>query len=146
VEEVKAKVNAYLDDNEMNPACIDMEKTCLLFLNEMEKGLSTEQSSLAMLPTYIETERQIPLNKPVIVMDAGGTNFRVATVSFDQDGNSKIENFKLFSMPGVKQQVGKDEFFNTMVGYLDEVVDKSAKTARSCTSPRKSRPMKSPAI
>jgi hexokinase len=29
-------------------------------------------------------------------------------------------------MPGVKQQVSKDEFFNAMVGYLDEVVDKSA--------------------
>ena len=29
-------------------------------------------------------------------------------------------------MPGVKQQVSKDEFFNTMAGYLDEVVDKSA--------------------
>ena len=126
MEEVKAKVTDFLNKNEMNPADIDMEKTCQIFLQEMEKGLTAEQSSLAMLPTYIETERRIPLNKPVIVMDAGGTNFRVATVSFDQDGNSKIENFKLFSMPGVKQQVSKDEFFNTMVGYLDEVVDKSA--------------------
>jgi hexokinase len=125
VEEVKAKVTDFLNKNEMNPAGIDMEKTCQVFLEEMEKGLAAEPSSLAMLPTYIETERQIPLNKPVIVMDAGGTNFRVATVSFDQDGNSKIDNFKLFSMPGVKQQVGKDEFFNTMAGYLDEVVDKS---------------------
>lgn len=126
MEDVKAKVTDFLNKNEMNPAHIDTEKTCQIFLQEMQKGLTAEPGSLAMLPTYIETERQIPLNKPVIVMDAGGTNFRVATVSFDQDGNSKIENFKLFSMPGVKQQVGKDEFFNTMVGYLDEVVDKSA--------------------
>jgi hexokinase len=126
VEEVQNKVNSYLDDNEMNPDGIDMENTCQIFLKEMEKGLAAEPSSLAMLPTYLETERQIPLNKPVIVMDAGGTNFRVATVTFDQDGNSTIENFKLFPMPGVKQQVSKDEFFNTMVGYLNEVIDKSA--------------------
>jgi len=126
VEEVKAKVKVFLDKNDMNPAHIDMEKTCQIFLKEMERGLAAEQSSLAMLPTYIETERRIPLNKPVIVMDAGGTNFRVATVSFDQDGNSNIENFKLFPMPGVKQQVSKDEFFNTMAEYLDEVIDKSA--------------------
>ena len=125
MEEVKAKVTDFLNKNEMNLDGIDMENTCRIFLQEMEKGLAAEPSSLAMLPTYIETERQIPLNKPVIVMDAGGTNFRVATVSFDQDGNSKIENFKLFSMPGVKQQVGKDEFFNTMAGYLDEVIEKS---------------------
>ena len=125
MEAVNAKVTDFLDKNDMNPADIDMEKMCQIFLQEMERGLAAEQSSLAMLPTYIEIERQIPLNKPVIVMDAGGTNFRVATVSFDQDGNSKIENFKLFPMPGVKQQVSKDEFFNTMAGYLDEVVDKS---------------------
>lgn len=126
MEEVKAKVTDYLDKNDMNPAQIDMEKTCQIFLKEMERGLAAEQSSLAMLPTYIEIERQIPLNKPVIVMDAGGTNFRVATVSFDQDGNSNIENFKLFPMPGVKQQVSKDEFFNIMAGYLDEIIDKSS--------------------
>jgi hexokinase len=126
VEEVKAKVTDFLNKNEMNPAHIEMGKMCQIFLKEMEKGLAAEQSSLAMLPTYIDIERKIPLNKPVIVMDAGGTNFRVATLSFDQDGNSIIENFKLFSMPGVKQQVSKDEFFNTMAGYLDEVVDKSA--------------------
>lgn len=126
MEEVKAKVTDYLDKNDMNPAQIDMEKTCQIFLKEMERGLAAEQSSLAMLPTYIEIERQIPLNKPVIVMDAGGTNFRVATVSFDQDGKSNIENFKLFPMPGVKQQVSKDEFFNIMAGYLDEIIDKSA--------------------
>jgi hexokinase len=126
VEEVKAKVTDFLNKNEMNPADIDMENTCQVFLKEMEKGLTAEPSSLAMLPTYIEIERQIPLNIPVIVMDAGGTNFRVATIRFDQDGNSKIENFKLFPMPGVKQQVSKDDFFNTMAGYLDEIIDKSA--------------------
>ncbi len=126
MEEVKAKVTDFLNKNEMNPADFDMVNTCQAFLKEMERGLAAEQSSLAMLPTYIETEREIPLNTPVIVMDAGGTNFRVATISFDNDGNSKIENFKLFPMPGVKQQVSKDEFFNTMAGYLDEVVDKSA--------------------
>ena len=129
MEEVKAKVTDFLNKNEMNPAHIEMDKTCQIFLKEMEKGLAAKPSSLAMLPTYIEIERQIPLNIPVIVMDAGGTNFRVATVSFDQDGNSKIENFKLFPMPGVKQQVSKDEFFNTMAGYLDEVVDKSGQPA-----------------
>jgi len=126
VEAVKAKVTDFLDKNEMIPAHIDMEKTCRTFLKEMEQGLAGKKSSLAMLPTYIETERRIPLNTPVIVMDAGGTNFRVATVSFDEEGNSNIENFKLFPMPGVKQQVGKNEFFNIMAGYLDEVVDKSA--------------------
>lgn len=125
MEKVKAKVLDFLDKNNMNPAQFDMEETCRIFLNEMDRGLAAEQSSLAMLPTYIETERRIPLDKPVIVMDAGGTNFRVATITFVADGSSNIENFKLFPMPGVKQQVSKDEFFKTMAGYLDEIVNKS---------------------
>jgi hexokinase len=49
----------------------------------------------------------------------------VATVTFAPDGSSNIENFKLFPMPGVKQQVTKDQFFKTMAGYLNEIVNKS---------------------
>ena len=126
MEKIEDKVKAFLAANDMDPADIDTDQTCGLFLKEMELGLAGEDSSLAMLPTYIETERKIPLNEPVIVMDAGGTNFRTALVSFNKDGDPKIENLKLFSMPGSKKQVTKQEFFSTMAGYLDEVIDKSA--------------------
>jgi len=126
VEHIKDKVKAFLDANKMDPADIDIEKTSGVFIKEMELGLAGKKSSLAMLPTYIETEQKIPLNRPVIVMDAGGTNFRTAMVCFDRQGVPKIENLRLFPMPGIKEQVGKQEFFNTMAGYLDEVIDKSA--------------------
>lgn len=127
VEKIKDKVKAFLAANNMDPADIDMERMCGIFLKEMELGLAGEESSLAMLPTYIETEQKIPVNEPVIVMDAGGTNFRTALVSFDKDGKPNIENLRLFPMPGIREQVGKQEFFCTMAGYLDEVIDKSAK-------------------
>jgi len=126
MEKIKDKVKAFLAGNKMDPADIDMERMCGIFLKEMELGLAGKDSSLAMLPTYIETERKIPLNEPVIVMDAGGTNFRTALVSFNQNGDPKIENLRLFPMPGIIEQVTKEEFFNTMARYLDEVIDKSA--------------------
>ena len=126
MEKIKDKVKAFLAANKMNPADIDIEETCGIFLKEMEMGLAGKNSSLAMLPTYIETEQKIPLNKPVIVMDAGGTNFRTALVSFNKDGKPKIESLRLFPMPGIKEQVSKQHFFKTMAGYLDEVIDKSA--------------------
>jgi hexokinase len=91
----------------------------------MEKGLAGKKNSLAMLPTYIETERQIPRNKSVIVMDAGGTNFRVATVVFGDDGKAAISNLKMFVMPGLAGKVGRNEFFNTIAGYVKHVADKS---------------------
>ena len=78
-----------------------------------------------MLPTYIETERELPRNKPVVVMDAGGTNFRVATILFGRDGVPKIADFKVYPMPGIVAEVSKDEFFGTMAGYIRDVAAKS---------------------
>lgn len=125
IEKIKKNVTHFLKKNGMDYEDIDIEKYCSLFVEEMRKGLAGQSSSLAMLPTYIETEAEIPPNKPVIVMDAGGTNFRVATVVFGDDGKPSIEDFKLFKMPGLTGKIGKAEFFNTMAGYMEHVVKKS---------------------
>ncbi|UCG49162.1 MAG: hypothetical protein JSU94_05135 [Phycisphaerales bacterium] len=117
----KGKVRDFLKNKGMDPADIDIDRTCRLFLDEMDKGLAGRKSSLAMLPTYIETESRIPRNTPVIVMDAGGTNFRVATVAFGNGGKAAIENFRLFKMPGSAGKVSKEEFFRTMAGYIKHV-------------------------
>jgi hexokinase len=104
---------------------IKIQETCDVFLDEMDKGLANKKSSLAMLPTYIGTERELPRDTPVIVMDAGGTNFRVATVTFRQVGQPEISDFKVFPMPGITAQVGKDEFFGTMAGYVRGIAGRS---------------------
>lgn len=41
------------------------------FILEMENGLAGRGGSLAMIPTYISADREIPENEPVIVIDAG---------------------------------------------------------------------------
>ena len=43
-----------------------------------------------MIPTYISIDKQIPAGERIIVVDAGGTNFRVATVVFDEKGNARL--------------------------------------------------------
>jgi hexokinase len=69
-------------------------------------------------------------------MDAGGTNFRVATVYFDRDRNPIIckengeplgeqEKLEPYEMPGVKEEVSKKEFFNIIAGYMKNVVHAS---------------------
>ena len=125
MEKIKQKVAKFLHKHGMHHAEIDMEKTCRTFLQEMGRGLAGRKSSLAMLPTYLDIERKIPRNKPVIVMDAGGTNFRVATVVFTPACTAVVENFRLFQMPGIKKEVGKDEFFGTMASYVERVLGES---------------------
>jgi len=136
VKELKNKVIDFLKKHGMDYEDIDIDENCRIFLEEMERGLAGQESSLAMLPTYIETEQDIPPNKPVIVMDAGGTNFRVATVYFDthkrpvickENGTPLGEKDKLrpYEMPGVGQEVSKEKFFNIIAGYIKQVIGRS---------------------
>ena len=126
MEKIRRRVNAFLSKQGMYHGDISIPETCDVFLSEMDKGLAGKKSSLAMLPTYIETEQELPRDKPVIVMDAGGTNFRVATVSFVPAGLAQIAEFKVYPMPGITAEVGKNEFFGTMAGYVKSVIDRSS--------------------
>jgi len=121
----RGRVKEFLSNQGMYHGDISIQETCDVFLEEMDKGLSGKKSTLAMLPTYIGTEQDLPRDTPVIVMDAGGTNFRVATVAFGQVGDPEISEFKVFPMPGVAAEVGKDEFFGTMAGHVTPIADKS---------------------
>lgn len=131
--EIRDKVRRFLEDNGMYYEDIDMDACCDIFLEEMREGLAGKDSSLAMIPTYIEvgsplgdaSRRDIPIDKPVIVLDAGGTNFRAATVYFGESGKPVIENFVQEPMPGLDKEVGKEEFFETIVKYMADVVDVS---------------------
>jgi hexokinase len=125
VEKIRRRVNAFLSKQGMYHGDISIPETCETFLGEMDKGLAGKKSSLAMLPTYIDIEQELPRDRPVIVMDAGGTNFRVATVSFAQAGLAQITEFKVYPMPGITAEVGKEEFFGTMAGYVKNVIDRS---------------------
>ena len=125
MREVKDKVRPFLKDNGAYHEDIDMDKFCDVFTEEMHKGLAGSDSSLAMIPTYIEVGQEIPPDKRVIVLDAGGTNFRVATVHFDRSGKPVIESFVQKPMPGLDSEVGKEEFFATVVEYMAGVVDAS---------------------
>ena len=105
---------------------VDIDTIIDAFMTEMNRGLAGKKSTLDMIPTYIEVEREVPTNKRVIVADAGGTNFRVATVYFDNDKKPVIENLQMFKMPGIQHEISKDEFFKVMAGYLKDVIGVSA--------------------
>ena len=123
MREVRDKVRQFLKDNGAYHEDIDMDEFCDIFRDQMHRGLAGPDSSLAMIPTYIEVGKEIPPDKRVIVLDAGGTNFRVAAVYFDRSGKPVIENFVQKPMPGLNKEMGKREFFATVAGHMAEVVD-----------------------
>jgi len=117
------KVSSFLEKNSMTADRIDMETGVRMFREEMTAGLSGTGSSLQMIPTYISAEGDIPRDKPVLVLDAGGTNFRTASVFIDRTGEPHIEQFKKYEMPGSKSYVDKTLFFNTIVDYMKELLE-----------------------
>lgn len=123
----KQMVNDFLKKYKMDYESIDIEKGCEDFIKDMENGLEGNTSSLKMIPTYITIDREIPLEEPVIVMDAGGTNFRVAVAYFDKNKKVVIEDYNNYPMPGTNGEIPKEEFFTTMVNYLKPVLNKSNK-------------------
>lgn len=121
------KVKDFLSHYGMDFSDLQFEVILERFLAEMEQGLASGSGSLQMLPTYIQAETEPPINEPVLVLDAGGTNFRVATVTFGREGQVSIENFRKYPMPGVAEEVDKETFFGTMALYIKDLVKEGRK-------------------
>lgn len=114
------KARDFLKAHKMTADDINIKEVVNAFLSEMEKGLAGQESSLLMLPTYIEADGEVKANDPVVAIDAGGTNFRAAKVYFDNDLKLVTENIQKGKMPGVDEELSKEEFFNTLSEYLKD--------------------------
>ena len=89
-------------------------RCCDAFMEEMTRGLEGRPSSLPMIATYIETARAVPRDERVISLDAGGTNMRVAGVSFDGTGTPVIDGLARHRMPGVDTALSREDFFRAL--------------------------------
>jgi hexokinase len=85
--DIIAKSEAFLTKWGVSSSSIAMGNVLSQFKDEMEKGLAEEgQSSLQMIPTYTKVFDEVKKGESVIVLDAGGTNFRTCLVTFDELG------------------------------------------------------------
>jgi len=123
--ETKVKVEDFLKKYEVSADAVDADVMLNDFCGEMTAGLAGDDSSLAMIPSYISADSSVPANKPVIVLDAGGTNLRVCTVSFDEHGHVDVENFEKYQMPGIAHELSRKEFYDVLCEYLEPVIAKS---------------------
>lgn len=78
-----------------------------------------------MTHTWLLPPANPPKNECVIVIDAGGTNFRSCLVSFDADGVPSISDFKKGVMPGVAKELSKAEFFDAIADNIDYLKNKA---------------------
>ena len=122
---IQKQVQGFINDQGLDFSKLSFQDFSEAFHSEMRKGLAGEVSSLAMLPTYVNVDRPIPVGRSVLVIDAGGTNLRVGKVTFDELGQDHIEDFRQYPMPGTHGLLSAEVFFSLFGEYLSPVLDNS---------------------
>ncbi len=120
------KALSFLTKYEMGPETVRPAEMAPEMTREMERGLRGEGGSLAMIPTYLSDHGQLPLDQPVAVIDAGGTNFRRALVSFTENG-VREEELKKWRMPGIERPTSWDEFIRFTADAVEPLMDRTDK-------------------
>ncbi len=121
------RIDDFLSRHMLSAKSVDEDKLLALFKGEMENGLSGSGSSLQMIATYVSPDAKIIPGESVIVLDAGGTNFRTCLVTFDENKKAVISDFKKTGMPGVDREVSAKEFFSILADNVERLIDKSDK-------------------
>ena len=107
----------FLRRSGMHPDSIDPDRGIESFRTAMQDGLGCKASSLMMLPAYINPASGIPMDTPVAVLDAGGTNLRVALVCFSSHGPMVLADRHL-PMPGTQGALTWEAFLEELAQVL----------------------------
>lgn len=128
------EVTAFLGRHGFSASAYDVNTVIEGLLFDMQKGLdvgiidnSAMGASQDMIPTWGLPPAEAPKKETVIVIDAGGTNFRSCLVSFDDKGNASISEMEKTSMPGIEKELGKKDFFDAIAKNLDHLKNKASK-------------------
>lgn len=104
---------------------VDVNTVAESILDDMNRGLNGLKSDEDMIPTWCMPPKSKVTNKSVIVIDAGGTNFRSCLVTFDVNGSASISEMEKTKMPGVERELTKKEFFDQFAANLEHLKNKA---------------------
>lgn len=91
---------------------------------DMQNRFLGKKSYQDMIPTYIDPSKITIGEKSVIVIDAGGTNFRSSLVTFSNDGKATVSDFEKTKMPGTQGELTKSEFFAQIAKNIERFKNK----------------------
>lgn len=104
-----------LDNEQLKDIAISLRK-------KVEEGLSKENTEVQCLPTFI-SPRSKGINGSALVLDLGGTNYRVATVNFmDDKPTIRPENGWRKDLSAMKASgFTRDELFKELADPIEEI-------------------------
>lgn len=98
------------------------------FDERMKQGLEGKCNAIPMIPTYLmDVDRSlIKPNVKRILIDAGGTNFRVAVGYFDEHGRPHIDDISKTAMPASDgTHYTKEQFYAAIANNIKDYLDKA---------------------
>ena len=123
--QISEKIDAFLQRHGFDLEAVDVDQCARLFQQDMEKGLRGDPDAwMMMLPTYLALDGTIPQDQPTIVIDAGGTNFRVGLVTMRGD-RPEVEDLNVFPMPGSQGAITWAEFVDRVSDAILPLTDRS---------------------
>ncbi len=120
-----AKCAAFFARHNFDPAAPSVEHTATALWYDLYAGLASSDAphTQEMLPTWITVDKV--QDKKVIVLDAGGTNFRSFLVEI-KAGQAEILKAQRGKLPAVERELTKDEFFESIAESIDYLKDAAA--------------------
>ena len=98
---------------------LDLNSLVKSFIADMHAGLLGQKADQDMIRTYIDPSTIKMQDKSVIVIDAGGTNFRSSLVTFSKTAAPTFSNFEKSKMPGTERELSKKEFFDQIASNIE---------------------------
>ena len=122
---IDTRVLAFLRKYGAAPDQLDTQELTDALLAAMQRGLRGEAGGLPMLPAYLAPHGHVaaPEGKRVAVSDAGGTNFRVATVHYEF-GQPILEDERTLPMPGSERDADWMDFIRLAADALEPLLDR----------------------
>lgn len=100
---------------------LDRQALIGAFISEMEKGLAGKPSSLMMVPAYIGVSGRVPSGRKVVVLDAGGTNFRSGLVEIPP----RVTERQNRPMPGARDDVDIESFYGAFTSEIRRLMPRA---------------------
>jgi hexokinase len=120
------ELKSFITELGLYPSLAELKEFIEKFIDEMNKGLNDEKSSLKMIPSYLKVDK-IENDEKCIVIDAGGTNLRCGVIEFKKKSGYQFVSYERTELPGLNKEYTKEEFFDYICNFIEKDINKSDK-------------------
>ena len=109
-------LQAFITKYALDPAAIDGPGCLEALLHQMAEGLAG-RGNIPMIPSNLSLDTKPEIGVPCCVLDAGGTNLRIARAEFQSQGNCVLRDLTRVPMPGTQGELSAEDFYRKLAQY-----------------------------